>query len=129
MKYDGIVRTRISEVVSMPSSGPTGYVRSASSTAVSGGRDDVHMLESRYIMEGGLSHTQVSWLGVRGSRRMEKRDISLMLFQVFLGVENSSSTKSVAERTGGASGLLGIITSLFNHVPDNACFPLEMRLC
>ncbi|CAM9371801.1 unnamed protein product [Ectocarpus sp. 6 AP-2014] len=58
VKYDGIVRTRISEVVSMPSPGPTGYVRSANSTAVSGGRDDVHMLESRHIMEGGLSHTQ-----------------------------------------------------------------------
>ncbi|CAN0428048.1 unnamed protein product [Ectocarpus sp. 12 AP-2014] len=58
VRYDGIVRTRISEVVSMPSSRPTGYVRSARSTAVSGGRDDVDMLESRHIMEGGLSHIQ-----------------------------------------------------------------------
>lgn len=96
MKYDGIVRTRISEVVSIPSSGPTGYVRSANGTAVSGGRDNVHMLESRNVMEGGLSHTQVCWVCVGW-----KSGISLMLFRLFWGWK-ITLPQQVAERTGGA---------------------------
>ncbi|CAM9850064.1 unnamed protein product [Ectocarpus fasciculatus] len=59
VKNNDVNRTRISEVVSIPFPRPTGYVRSATSTAVvSGGIENVHMLESRRVMDGGRSHTQ-----------------------------------------------------------------------
>lgn len=64
VKYNEVTRTRVSEVLSVPCSGPTGFVRSAN-CSTAGGRDNVHMLETRNVVEGGLAHTQVSWLGMR----------------------------------------------------------------
>ncbi|CAM9908399.1 unnamed protein product [Ectocarpus sp. 13 AM-2016] len=57
VKYNEVTRTRVSEVLSVPCSGPTGFVRSAN-CSTAGGRDNVHMLETRNVVEGGLSHTQ-----------------------------------------------------------------------
>ncbi|CAM9371726.1 unnamed protein product [Ectocarpus sp. 6 AP-2014] len=57
VKYNEVTRTRVSEVLSVPCSGPTGFVRSAN-CSTAGGRDNVHMLETRHVVEGGLAHTQ-----------------------------------------------------------------------
>lgn len=62
MKYNEVTRTRVSEVLSVSRSGPTGFVRSAN-CCVAGGRDNVHMLETRNVVEGGRAHTQVICVG------------------------------------------------------------------
>lgn len=56
--YDSYTRVRKTAMVSIPDSGPSGYVHTARTT-INASREEVQLVETRYVIDGGFSHIQV----------------------------------------------------------------------